>query len=334
MTLPASAQLPNYPGFLNARTYDAEFLRMMNQCQAFGEGIAPFDQTKDCTITGMGANKAGDLEVTTGGSGLNVSVAAGNAWVQGDSRSTQGLYFCYVDVAKTVTLASNSSGNPRIDAIILQIADSDASGALNQWSITVQQGTATVDATLSNLTGAPGQSGGPSLNGSALILAYVLVPNGFAGPFVNATHILDRRFFAYRPGRIIGYVDTASTNSQTWSGAGYSTSSILTLTAALNNAYKTRLGISGQWIDGNGGAGTDIAIVGRYDAGAADHVAVQATLAANNYKHGFPANLGKPRTWDGQRTYKMYSYKSAAGSASVNVGAAAEVPIQMWLQYV
>lgn len=205
MSLPASGDLPNYPSFANARLYDAEFDRMVAQCMAYGEGIAPFDQSCDCTITGMGANKATDLEVTTNSSGLQLSVALGNAWVQGDSRTTQGLYFCHVPTATTVTTTAANATHPRIDAIVLQVNDADADGGgATSWEIVCEAGTATSGATLSNLTGAP------TIPDSALLLAYVLVPATFAGPFVNATHILDRRMFAYRPGRRLGIVGTDS----------------------------------------------------------------------------------------------------------------------------
>lgn len=205
MSLPSNANMPNYPFPANAREYDAEFIRMMNQCMAFGEGIAPFDNTKDCTITSMGYNKATDLEVATNSSGLQLSVALGNAWVQGDTRSTQGLYFCHVPTANVVTLEAAHGTHPRIDAVILQVADADASGGSTNWSVTYAKGAATSGATLSNLTGAP------TIPDSAMLLAYVLVPATFAGPFVNATHIHDRRFFAYRPGRTLGIVSTTAT---------------------------------------------------------------------------------------------------------------------------
>lgn len=246
MSLPSSANLPNYPFPANAREYDAEFIRMMNQCMAFGEGIAPFDNTKDCTITAMGNNKATDLEVTTNSSGLQLSVALGNAWVQGDTRSTQGLYFCHVPTANVVTLEAAHGTHPRIDAVILQVADADAAGGSTNWSVTYEKGTATAGATLSNLTGAP------TIPDSALILAYVLVPATFAGPFVNATHILDRRFFAYRPGRLIGRLTTTSDSA----GAG---DKLGPLTVCSNNAYAVKVKARAN-IASSGGAGTSCRI--------------------------------------------------------------------------
>lgn len=189
MALPTT--LSDYPWPIDARAYDAEFLRMVAEASGFGEGIAPHT-----TAAFTGTAISGQFGATTGGSGLNVSVAAGRAFVQGDGRATQGLYWCYSNSAQTVTLSANASGNPRIDAVILQVEDADVTGANNRWRVTKQDGTATVGATLANLTGAPGQSGGPALQATAMVIAYVLVPNGFAGPFVDATHILDYRNLA------------------------------------------------------------------------------------------------------------------------------------------
>lgn len=190
MSLPSNANLPLYPGFANARAYDAEFLRMIMQSDIPQEGIAP--------IT-LGAAPT-DLQVTTGASGLNVSAAAGRAYVQGDTRTTQGTYFCYVPVANTVTIPAAHATLPRIDAIILKVEDADASGSVTQWSVTYQSGTAIASAQIANgpgsanfLLGGPGQASGPALQASALVLAYVYTPALFAGPYVNATHIWDYR---------------------------------------------------------------------------------------------------------------------------------------------
>jgi hypothetical protein len=189
MTLPAT--LTDYPAFLKAREYDAEYLRMVAQASGLVEGIAPFDVSSIITTS-----MPGDFKATTAASGMNITVPGGRAWVKGDTRATQGLYYCYASANTTVTMAAAHGANPRVDAIILQVEDADATGSNNRFRVTKQDGTATVGATLSNLTGAPGQSGGPSLQDGAMVLAYVLVPAAFAGPFVDATHLLDYRNLA------------------------------------------------------------------------------------------------------------------------------------------
>ena len=192
MTIPSSANLPQYPWPLDARLYDAEFLRMAQQAAMVnGEGIVP--------TAAFNAVLPGDLLVTTGGVGLNVSAAPGRSMVQGDGRSTQGLYFCYVDVAKTVTMPAANAVNPRIDAVILQVEDSDVTGANNDWLVTFQQGTATAGATLANLTGGPGQAGGPAL------VRFTAEPRGASGLMVRGEPPLRRteplliRRTAHRP---------------------------------------------------------------------------------------------------------------------------------------
>lgn len=236
MSLPADASLYQYPAYANARTYDAEFDRLTNLCWAGGEGIAPLDQSKDCTITSMGSNKATDLEVLTNSSGLQVSVTAGQAWVKGDYRTTQGLYFCRVPTAQVVTLPTAHATLPRVDAIILKVYDADIPGdGTTQWTVTYAQGTATAGANLTNLTGAP------TIPDTALLLAYVLTTAAFAGPYVTATHILDRRAFAYRPGRTLGYV--TRTSNATATGTPVAS---LTLDFQQNNVNKIDVYADGQ----------------------------------------------------------------------------------------
>lgn len=86
----------------------------------------------------------------------------------------------------TVTIAANSSGNPRIDQVV---------GTLTNYGIgtvSVLQGTPTAAADLTNRNGAVG-----ALPPGSIRLADILMPNGFAGPFVQNTHIRDRRAWVY-----------------------------------------------------------------------------------------------------------------------------------------
>jgi hypothetical protein len=182
--------------------------------QALLRGAGGFDEGISPVSGQLGTSKPGDLAVTTGGSGLQVSVAAGRAWVKGDSRATQGSYFCYVPTANTVTMPAAHATNPRVDAVVLKVEDADVSGSATQWSLTYQQGTATGGASLSNLTGAPGQSGGPALDPNCLVLAYVLTTATFTGPYVNATHIKDFRYMAYQAGaKVVSSANDSLTSS-------------------------------------------------------------------------------------------------------------------------
>jgi hypothetical protein len=257
MTLPSSANLPDYPWPNNARQYDAEFLRMEQQALMLNlEGIVstvtpPFINKLDGADSGSGI--PGDLKATTGGSGLTISVAAGRAMVKGDGRATQGMYFCYVDVAKTVTMATADATNPRVDAIILQVEDSDVTGSQNRWQVTKQTGTATGGATLSNLTGAPGQAGGPALQNTALVLAYVLTTAAFAGPYVDATHIREARQLAVPKGTLMYY----AARSADFNIAGTSSTKITNL--EVNNVLPPaggKVGLTSYWVHTTAAAGT------------------------------------------------------------------------------
>ena len=166
MTLPTP--LTNYPHPNLARTFDPEFERMRYGMQ-MTEGV----------------ENGSALTVTTGNSGLNVSVAAGKFLVDGDERSTQGQYFCFASAATTVTLEAADGSNPRIDRIIGVVSDADVSGSATEYEISYVKGTAHASAALATYA-----TYAPVEPDSAITLGYVLVPAGFAGPFVNATHIL------------------------------------------------------------------------------------------------------------------------------------------------
>lgn len=306
MTLPSNANIDDYPGFANARSYDFEFFRMMQQCSAQGEGIAPFDNTKDCTITGMGANKATDLEVVTGASGLNLSVTLGNAWVQGDTRSTQGLYFCHVPANVTVTASAAHATHPRIDRLVLKVEDADVSGSVTQYSLVMVPGTATAGATLSNLTGAA------ALPDNCLMLAYVLVPATFAGPFVNATHILDQRFFAYNPGRIIGRLSTTSDSAGSGDKLG-------PLTVCSNNVQPVKLRGKGS-IASTGAAGTSIRLEIRDGASGGGSLLDKSehSMAGANYL--MTHNPEAQSTFNGQKSLYL-NLQTSSGTPTLYVTA-------------
>lgn len=300
MALPADASLYQYPGYANARTYDAEFDRLISMCYAGSEGIAPIDQTKDCTITGMGSNKATDLEVLTNSSGLQLSVTAGQAWVRGDYRTTQGLYFCRVPTAEVVTLEAAHATLPRIDAIILQVTDADIPGdGTTQWDVTYAKGTATAGATLTNLTGAP------TIPNTAMLLAYVLVPAAFVGPFVTATHIQDRRFLAYRPGRRVAYLSSTSDSTNAGDKLG-------PVTFAGNGVNPMYAAVAAN-VYSSGAAGTNIYIDIRDAASGAGTVysRLRVTSAGVNYGIVLNGNTADIAAFSGQKSLYMYLNNNA-----------------------
>lgn len=138
---------------------------------------------------------AGDLKVTPGASGVNVDVAGGKGFVQGDTIADQRLYHIWNDATKNSAafeagdITAPDATNPRLDQIIARLWDheADASGQ-RKWRLEVLAGTATSGATLDNRNGAA------ALPDSAMRLADVLVPSGATG--LVAADIRDRRPWA------------------------------------------------------------------------------------------------------------------------------------------
>lgn len=171
-----------------------------------------------------GVAGSGDYAVTPGGASLQWSVAAGVAWVLGDSTSRQGLYPQANDAAVTGTVAAGHATLPRLDQVILQIADSSVTGASNTPTLSTLAGTATAGATLDNRNGAT------ALPASALRLADILVPATTSGVLTTAM-IRDRRPWA--------------TGAKSWrkrtSGSG--TSNVTTYAELFTSDLKQRLEI-------------------------------------------------------------------------------------------
>lgn len=155
--------------------------------------LSAFDQTfrQDRYMAQMsglqeGVVGANDFKVSAGGASLQWSVAAGSAWVQGDDTTRQGLYHQVNDAAITGLVSAGHATLPRIDQVILQIADSSVFGVSDTPTLSTLAGTATAGATLDNRTGAS------ALPNSALRLADILVPAALTGT-ISAANIRDRR---------------------------------------------------------------------------------------------------------------------------------------------
>ena len=155
---------------------------------------------------GVGVPGYEDFRVMPRQAGSNMQVDVGKtgvglmeAFVPGSSRTGQGIYECTnIDWTSpttssysaqiTVDVASNASGNPRIDMVVLEVLDAQHSGASNVQQIRVVAGTATVGATLENRTGAAAQPA------NTILLADILVPNGAAAIDNGAGGVIrDRR---------------------------------------------------------------------------------------------------------------------------------------------
>ena len=159
-----------------------------------GDGVTGYDaiDVRRAVTIGLAEGTIGGGYLVTQralGANMSVDIAAStdSALVQGDAVTAQGLYH----VARHNTfineaITSNSSGNPRVDLVVLEIFDNLHDGSSSNVARTrVIAGTATSGATLANLTGAA------SVPNSAIPLAYVLVANGAAS--ISNSVILDAR---------------------------------------------------------------------------------------------------------------------------------------------
>lgn len=197
------------PEFLQTKTYAAMRLRQVFLDLPVQEGVV----------------SSGDLKVAqraAGGANLSVDIAAGSAFVQGDTTSRQGLYHAYNDGLVNLAIGNNTSGNPRLDQIVCRVYDSqDGLSGADQATLEVIPGSATAGATLDN------RSGAAALPFSAMRVADVLVASG-ASSIVNS-NIRDRRPWA-RGAR--GYIEDSTSGSIALSATVY------TLAGILNNSIR------------------------------------------------------------------------------------------------
>ena len=133
---------------------------------------------------GVGVETA--LAVTPG-TLLALNVAAGRVWIP----STAALLAQHIRPSTgTVTVTAAHGTNPRIDQVV---ATYNGGGAP---TVTVVAGTATAGAHIGVPTAANYRAGAATLAADQVRLYDVLVPALFTGPFVQATHLRDRRPWA------------------------------------------------------------------------------------------------------------------------------------------
>lgn len=158
-----------FPNYLQTQKYSAKKDRRVMSAAVMQEGIV----------------HAGHFKVSQRGAGANqsVDVAAGEAWVDGDSAVDQGYYHVVNDATVNVPVAAANGSNPRIDAIVLNVVDSTEVGGSDEYKLESLTGTATAGASLANLTGAP------AIGNTKLLLAYVLVPT-------SSTSVINERIGA------------------------------------------------------------------------------------------------------------------------------------------
>lgn len=149
----------NPPEFLGAECYTFEDFR-----QAFN-GVVCVE----------GVTDVGDLLVTAaGGASIDVNVAAGTAWVEGNLNGAKGMYYVENDASVAMTIAANGAGSSRIDLILATVYDSQYIGASDAWALEVVQGVA----------GAGVPAVPASTRSGYLVLGHVTVPASGGTPSV------------------------------------------------------------------------------------------------------------------------------------------------------
>lgn len=332
MTVPVTLR----PLWLNANTgtYGAWDQRSQSEF-APGEGVADVNSFK---ILQRQAGAAMQIDIGATGIGLQ------RAWVRGETRGGQGLYLVdTIDRAApqadtynpqqtggqmTDTVSAADPTNPRIDQVVLEVADQQHSGGSNLAQIRVVPGTPTGGATLDNRNGAA------SLPANAILLADLNITAALAS--VLTANIRDRRGFPLlggappafsaldavefqpAPGQLVltgNIQSTATIDSQQGCALMYLPRRIVGATkirfryqqGATANATNFNLGIydaTGQWIIETGATAY---------AGALNTIQnVSVTIAATTFEAG----------------YYWIALGNAAGTASGSVNATAVIVAQ------
>lgn len=125
-------------------------------------------------VIGEGVTTATGLVVSQRSSSANMSVdvAAGICWVQGDEDAAQPTYRVRAGSVTNVAVTSAHASQPRIDLVVVRVADSQFSGSDDE-------------ATLEVIAGTPAASpAAPALPDNAVVLAQIAVA-------AQATEVLD-----------------------------------------------------------------------------------------------------------------------------------------------
>lgn len=142
----------------------------------------------------------------TGSPSMAVTIASGVAWIPGSESSTQGAYGVLNDGTVTVAVADAHVSLPRLDLVVVQIRDSDYSGAND-------------DALISVITGTPDSSPVlPSAPDNSIALAQVAVGAGVSS--ISNTNITQIRRYLAATGGIIVHDNESSlwTSSNIYTG--------------------------------------------------------------------------------------------------------------------
>lgn len=171
------------PTWLDGVTFDAQELRQLgiSAVMALTGGAGPI-----VVRSGVRPGAGNPLQVTAAG-GMNLSVAAGFATVQGTDSASQGAYTLGLSSAGTVTVSTSNPTNPRNDLVAAWVDDNGNSSSVGRVEI---------------FPGTPaGSPVDPTLPTNALRLARVVVGAGVSS--ISAGNITDLRQFTVPGGGIL-----------------------------------------------------------------------------------------------------------------------------------
>lgn len=264
------------------------------------------------TMLGEGIVASGDFAVTQRAAGANMSVdvAAGQAYVKGDTATDQGHYFVRSSAVVNVPITAADASNPRIDRVVLEIKDDahDLSG-LNVARIRTIDGTPTSGATLTNLNGAA------AVPGNCMLLQNRLVPAG--STTATTANGQDRRTGVPIPGKeLFGGVATLTANS---SGPDAMSVSVIG-----DGVTPVRVELDAQYLQTAAVAGTGVFARIRDGAAGTGTVHAEALTTSPAPGYGFNARIAaRVAAFSGAKTFY---YNITVGASTVTLGANAAAP--------
>lgn len=176
------------PVLLDGVTFSAKELRqlLVSAEMALTGGAGPI-----VVRSGVRPGAGTPLKVTAGG-GMNLSVAAGFATVQGTAAADQGAYTLGLATSQTVTVTTANATNPRWDLVVAYVSDVGTSSSFGRVEI---------------IAGTPaGSPADPAVPANALRLARVVVGAGVGS--ISAGNITDLRVFTTAAGGVLPALST------------------------------------------------------------------------------------------------------------------------------
>lgn len=178
------------PQWCDGLTYNGLIMRQLTGATRVADAGSP---SAVSPLGGVITGLAGAMQVVAPVSGMSVLVNAGYVAVPHPTAGS-GVYLFGVMAQETLTIATASGSNPRIDIVVAQVNDLGTSGS---------------NCTVAVITGTPAASPTPPATPSAsLLLAQVLVPTSATS--IVSGDITDKRTFTAPPGGVIPIANAAA----------------------------------------------------------------------------------------------------------------------------